>query len=226
MHRIDYMWVSCMSAFKETAYLAIKTLEQVTAPAFTEIIVSNYTAHDLSVKSGHTSVVSCHNDWGSGSKLLCCLNHLQHYNLNRTFITLVDDDVAYRPYLLKEVQKSVSVNSAISYYGYHVGKLLVLQGVDALTTLATHWNGIHVWVDDLMRNFPWLRYHDDLWLSLWLKMKGVTSRVVHRPHGRLVHTSLCRKYCRGLFDKKENLSRAHLNSLFQSAMSKRFVGLV
>lgn len=225
MQAIDYAWVACLSAFRKEANLAIRAIENVNKPQFNEIIISNYTSHPFTANRERSRIVDCQTDWGPGSKLLCCLKHLNSYDLNKTFITLVDDDVAYKSFLLSEIQKSVSQSSAISFYGYHVGKLRVLQGVDALTTLGSHWSHLQPWVEALFIDYPWLRFHDDLWLSLWLKIKGVKSIVTRPPRG-LVYTPLCRGHCKGLVDQKGNLSRARLNSRFRRAMSKRYMGLV
>lgn len=112
-------------------------------------------------------------DCGPGTKLMGSLPHIRPEDI----IILVDDDMAYKPYLIDTLVRGIqTTDTCCTYYAYDVqskhNTYTVGQGADGfgfkgkwLTALPEFY--------DIVRQNEYLFFHDDLWLSYYLKRQGI-----------------------------------------------------
>ena len=128
-------------------------------------------------------------DHGPGTKLLGLFSYPGwERGKDDTFIVLVDDDLLYHPCMLEWFEaykeKHPDMNAA-SFYVYPVGFLFVGQGADGFMIRA------HVLEDflsyyDRIKDLDYVLYHDDIYLSYYLYLRGVPLYRLH-PLSTLYH---------------------------------------
>lgn len=115
-------------------------------------------------------VVECEEDWGPGTKLLGCLDHFTH----PTCLVIVDDDMRYRPFFLEGLysRQVEDTDSSFSYYTFPCGPFDVGQGADGFSFYSPNLKEIWSFANQVLQR-PQLRVVDDLWISAFLKSRGI-----------------------------------------------------
>jgi hypothetical protein len=118
-------------------------------------------------------VVECEEDWGPGTKLLGCLDHLTP----PTCLVIADDDMRYRPFFLEGLYSSQveDKGSSFSYWTFPCGPFDVGQGADGLSFYSPNLEGMRSFANKAIQS-PQLRVVDDLWISAFLKRRGVGAK--------------------------------------------------
>ena len=141
----------------------------------------------LSSYSSLLQVIECGDDYGPGTKLLGCLDHLP----DSACLILADDDMVYKPYFLDGLYTNTINNPGISfsYYTFPAGPFVVGQGADGFSFLVKDLEGIKGFAARVLIN-PHLRVEDDLWISAFLLKAGVIIRSLQHtiPGGGTVYT--------------------------------------
>ncbi|WP_164749919.1 glycosyltransferase [Nitratireductor alexandrii] len=134
-------------------------------------------------------LVRCERDHGPATKFLGALDRVPR--TPDTLMVIVDDDVAYRDYMLSTFARAHAADPrrAHSFFTFRYRGVTVGQGVDGIAVPAEALDGI---VDF------WARiahdkdafFVDDLWLSYYLQRAGypVASLARHRPDRDPVYT--------------------------------------
>ena len=202
-----------MSVFNVPIEIAEKAITSVESLHFDKFLVANYTTYTFDVRTA--IVVSCLTDYGPGSKLLCPLLHLNKWEQKNVYITLLDDDNVYLPYVKAAVEAHVNPNNAVSFWGYQVGNHIVLQGADAFTFHSRHTHSVHRWYDFITTKLPFLKWHDDVWISFYLDMQNVARSIIPRKKGwnQGAYAEMCTPpTCTGLYFALGNKSRSYINN--------------
>jgi hypothetical protein len=120
-------------------------------------------------------VVECEEDWGPGTKLLGCLGHLSR----PTCLVIVDDDMRYRPFFLETLWASQTedTRSSFSFWTYPAGPFVVGQGADGFSFFSPNLEGLSDFARKALRSSH-LRLVDDLWISAFLRTRGISVRSV------------------------------------------------
>jgi hypothetical protein len=127
-------------------------------------------------------IVPCDEDYGPGTKLLGCLPHLP----NPCCLVIVDDDLVYRPFVLKVLyeRQMADIRSSFSFctdpmppVRPSVNEVIVEvgQGADGFSFFSSNLDGIIQYAETVLQN-PHLRLVDDLWISAFLSLKGIPVR--------------------------------------------------
>jgi hypothetical protein len=120
-------------------------------------------------------VVECKEDWGPGTKLLGCLDHITQ----PTCLVIADDDMRYRPFFLEGLYRSqvADTASSFSYWAYPCGPFMVGQGADGFSFFSPNLAGMWPFANKALQS-PQLRVVDDLWISAFLKHRGVAVKSI------------------------------------------------
>ena len=205
-----------MSAFDVPLRVVNRAIRSVEALNFDRFLVANYTSHQLLVATAE--VVFCRTDYGPGSKLLCPLKYMTVKEKASSYVTLVDADVVYLPYVRVAVESHVSFSTAVSFWGYQVGPYQMLQGADAFTMHLSHLGRVYHWYSFVVTKFPFLKWHDDVWISFYLDTQNVTRNVIPRLGSwkRGAYAELCTPpLCNGLYYRRGETSRLAINRAVQ-----------
>ena len=133
-----------------------------------------YTAPSwLRVYTPFLQVVECEDDYGPGTKLLGCLGHLPA----EACLVIADDDMKYKPFFLEALYSAqvADVGSSFSFWTYPCGPFTVGQGADGFSFRVSQLDGIAAFAAKAVQH-PRLRLVDDLWISAFLKSRGVAVR--------------------------------------------------
>jgi hypothetical protein len=131
-------------------------------------------------------VLDCEDDYGPGTKLLGCLDRLP----KPTCLVLADDDMQYRPFFLDGLYRAQieDPGSSFSYWTFRCGPFVVGQGADGFSFYSPNLDTILSFARQALKN-PQLRVVDDLWISAYLKSRGVAIRSIQHliPDKRTVY---------------------------------------
>jgi hypothetical protein len=162
------------------------------------------------------NIVNADRDWGPGTKLLGSLDALPI----ECYLVLADDDVRYRPDFLAGLLNAQvrDHRSSFSYYTYRVEGLTIGQGCDGFTFWSPNVFGMKSFAESHVDGTD-LFFHDDLWISFFLALKGIAIKSL-RPQlgGTLIYETLHEtnslRYLTGSL-AREDLSRREARKLFQ-----------
>jgi hypothetical protein len=149
-------------------------------------------------------------DWGPGTKLVGALDDVG----DDAIVVLVDDDNEYRPFVVGDLADAVAADpsSAYSFYTRRLQGLEVGYGGDGLAVHGRHLRGLRSFADRVCADDA-VRLHDDVWLSFFLRARGVPMRSLRTrlaAHGAdLSYASV--HDVNALVDIEGDLSRARLN---------------
>jgi hypothetical protein len=124
-------------------------------------------------------IVRPEEDYGPGTKLLGALPALTRPSI----LVLADDDLQYRPHVLLDLYAATRdrPKCAHSQYVYTWGPLKTIgQGADGFAIYTPHLKGIEEFAKSFL-HLPYLRMHDDVWISAFLQSKGVRVRNARQP---------------------------------------------
>jgi hypothetical protein len=131
-------------------------------------------------------VVECEDDWGPGTKLLGCLDRLTEPSC----LVIADDDMCYRPFFLDGLWSSQieDLGSSFSYWTFSCGPFAVGQGADGFSFYSPNLEGIQPFARKVLQSSH-LRVEDDLWISAFLKRRGVDVKSIRHllPDNGNVH---------------------------------------
>lgn len=124
----------------------------------------------LSAYAPWLQVVPCAQDWGPGTKLLACLDHLPE----PCMLVIADDDMRYRPFFLEQLYRyqDYDRHSSFSYCTYRYGPIEVAQGADGFSFYSPNLSGLADFAEQALRS-PQVRQVDDLWISAFLQHRRV-----------------------------------------------------
>jgi hypothetical protein len=147
-------------------------------------------------------------DFGPGSKLMGCLGHIAVPSV----VILADDDMEYREFLIERLYARQIADHAksFSFYTYRHGGMSIGQGADGFSIWSENLRGIEEFYGSVVRGDR-VAFHDDLWISYFLLMRGVQVESLRRRLGdglvyESVHTDLSLK------DLKGELARERLTA--------------
>lgn len=131
-------------------------------------------------------VVECDIDYGPGTKALGCLDRLAPDGC----LVLADDDMVYKPFFLDILYREAVAHpgTACSFYTYPSSNIIVGQGADGFCMMVRDLGGMYDYGCRSIRN-PQLRVVDDLWISAYLKSRGIrVESLKHKiPDNQLVY---------------------------------------
>ena len=92
-------------------------------------------------------------------------------------------------------------------------QLPVGQGSDMFGIPLAALHGIGAWADCIMGQEPLFFYHDDVWISMWLRIRGVKIHFLPPPNGKSVYRKITLQDDAGLatHDHTSILARDRLN---------------
>ena len=120
-------------------------------------------------------------DFGPGTKLLGALPLLDPADI----VVLADDDVSYHPAFLAGIEAAIrraGRPAAFSYYTYRSRGMRIGQGCDGFAIRAADIAGARQFFDLHVASADVI-YHDDLWISHFLAVRGIAIRSVPLPVG-------------------------------------------
>ena len=123
--------------------------------------------------SQRVEVVRCPEDYGPGTKLLGCLPRITR----PACLIIVDDDLKYAPFLVERLNLAQMSrrDSSFSFFVYRHGPFPIGQGADGFSFYTPNLAGIEEFARIALRN-PAVFVTDDLWISAFLKNKGIRIR--------------------------------------------------
>lgn len=145
-------------------------------------------------------------DFGPGSKLLGCLEHLPE----PCVVILADDDMEYREFLVDRLYTAQVANrdTSFSFYAYRSAGMTIGQGADGFSIWSDNLRGIDAFYRDHVQGSS-VVFHDDLWISYFLFSRNVAIEELQRRQGDdLVYTTVHSKDA--LSDLEGELAREHL----------------
>ena len=112
-------------------------------------------------------------DWGPGTKYLGALEHIH----DPCCLVIADDDVRYRPQFLRQLVEAQETDhrAAFSFYTYREGGITIGQGCDGMSFWSPNLAGLREFAERHVGQTS-LRFHDDLWVSYFLALRGVPIR--------------------------------------------------
>lgn len=118
-------------------------------------------------------IVHCSQDYGPGTKLLGCLPRIAH----PACLIVVDDDLKYSPFVVERLSSAQlsQRDASFSFFVYRDGPFSVGQGADGFSFYTSNLVGIDSFAAVALQNRA-LFVADDLWVSVFLKNKGVRVR--------------------------------------------------
>lgn len=121
------------------------------------------------------------NDYGPGTKLLGLFeNNIINFNMENTYIILVDDDNIYKEDMIENFinYKKVNINCEIgSYYCYPLMDIIIGQGADGYFIKLNHLNDFIKYYD-VIKNYDYINYHDDFFISYFFYLKKVNINFI------------------------------------------------
>ena len=172
--------------------------------------------------SEKVEVIRVARDCGPGTKLLGMLGKIDQ----PSYIVLVDDDLTYKPFLLRRLIESQrrDHHSSFSFFNYSLLGLQVGQGHDGFSFWSPNLAGIFDFYTAYVANTD-LMFHDDLWISFYLMSRGVRVQSLQQ---QLEGTGQSKVYddihtINALADETGRLSRPRLNGLVFSLFNKAAV---
>jgi hypothetical protein len=119
-------------------------------------------------------------DFGPATRLLGCL----HLIADPAVLILVDDDLAYRPYVLDSLYRAQSNDrsASFSYCVYKIGRFSIAQGADGFSFFTPNLVGIETFASVALRS-PALFVLDDHWVSCFLLNKRIAIKALKPPAG-------------------------------------------
>lgn len=143
----------------------------------------------LSEYAGWVQVVDCADDFGPGSKLLGCLDHLPA----NACLVVVDDDMRYKKFFLEMLHEAQCADqtASFSFYTFPCGPFVVGQGADGFSFNSANLVGIRDFAARALQH-PSLRLVDDLWISAYLQRCGVAVKSLQHkiPGGGTVYEAV------------------------------------
>lgn len=132
--------------------------------------VPEWMTRDLSPR---VEVVRCSQDYGPGTKVLGCLPRISRSGC----LIVVDDDLKYSPTVVERLFEAQMRDhrSSFSFFVYRLGPFPIGQGADGFSFYTPNLAGIEEFARAALRN-PALFVTDDLWISLFLRNKGIRVR--------------------------------------------------
>jgi hypothetical protein len=120
-------------------------------------------------------VVHCDQDYGPGTKLLGCLPHITR----PACLIVVDDDLKYSPFVVERLYQAqvTQRDSSFSFFVYRQGPFPIGQGADGFSFYTPNLEGIGEFARLALRS-PQLVVTDDLWISAFLRNRGIRVRSV------------------------------------------------
>jgi hypothetical protein len=154
-------------------------------------------------------------DFGPGTKLLGALPLLDPADI----VVLADDDVRYDPAFLAGIEVAMlraSEHAAFSYYTYRCGGMRIGQGCDGFAIRVADIADVQRFFDQHVAGTD-LVFHDDLWISYFLAIRGTAVRSVPLPREtRLIydqmHETDALRYLTGALDR-DRLNRTEMARL-------------
>lgn len=121
-------------------------------------------------------VVRCVEDYGPGTKLMGNINFLKAEK--DAIVILVDDDFAYDPRMVEQVEATISKNKHIGTAGAmkHIMNYYIGAAWQSFA-FPTHFLSK---IDDfykLIRHDPQILHHDDYWISFYLHYMGIRKLI-------------------------------------------------
>jgi len=118
-------------------------------------------------------------DYGPGTKLL----GLYHTNLIKfddsllnTYILIVDDDLIYKPHMIKFFDKKASVNTNIQFASYQSYKLhekyTIAQACSCFFIKPISLNNFLDYYNEI-KHMDYVNYHDDVYISYYFQVKNI-----------------------------------------------------
>jgi len=123
--------------------------------------------------SPRLEVVCCAQDYGPGTKLLGCLPRISR----PACLIVVDDDLKYSRFLVERLHDAQmrQPDSSFSFFVYRNGPFPIGQGADGFSFYTPNLTGIEEFAMVALQS-PALFVADDLWISVFLKNKGIRVR--------------------------------------------------
>jgi hypothetical protein len=194
----------------------------IVRPNFCKLENSDYVIPDFlqdpNFCQGIIKLVRCPMDWGPGNKLLGAIEYLPL----KCYLILADDDVRYRQSFLADLIRSQQQDhrSSFSYFSYRVGGITLGQGCDGFSFWSPNLQGIRMFAHRFVKDTS-LVYHDDLWISFFLAVRGISIRSLQPLlRGQLIYEQLLPNNALGSLAgrlRREEISRIHLPRLFKEA---------
>lgn len=127
------------------------------------------------------------NDYGPITKLFGVIDN---YPLDEnTIVTIVDDDMTYRPFMIEEIHKNYKKNKNRSYsyckFFNETNKCHIGQGADSFSFNPTHLVGIKEYFNKCIDFDKRLFFHDDLVISKYLAKNNRKLKKLETKEGRI-----------------------------------------
>lgn len=128
---------------------------------------------DPAFHRGIIEVVRTERDWGPGTKLLGPLGVIR----DPCVLVIVDDDVRYKPEFLARLYAAQTQDrgASFSFHVYRSNGLTIGQGCDGFSFWLPNLAGMAAFAQTHIVGTD-LFFHDDLWISFFLKMRGIAVR--------------------------------------------------
>jgi hypothetical protein len=183
-------------------------------------------------------------DYGPGTKLL----GLYHTDLIKfddtllnTYILIVDDDLIYKPHMIKYFDKKAKVHTDIQFASYYIYKLNnkynIAQACSCFFIKPSSLNNFLDYYNEI-KDMDYVNFHDDVYISYYFQLKNIPLFHLRpfRNHCIYIFTKITRldalhkiegKYSRDNLEQKmgelldtfeESGKFAHLNPLFKDTL--------
>jgi hypothetical protein len=121
-------------------------------------------------------IIRTSTDYGPGTKLVGILKN--KVPLDNSFIILVDDDVIYKNNFLQGFIPYLYEKSVASYWIYEYSDIIIGQGVDGFLI---HGELLKDFLNyyKIIKNEKYINYQDDVFISFFMKIKGITINKVN-----------------------------------------------
>jgi len=120
------------------------------------------------------------NDYGPGTKLLGLFeNNIINFDMENTYIILVDDDNIYKEDMIENFINNNKTNNCEvgSYHCYPLMDIMIGQGADGYFIKLNQINEFEKYYN-VIKNYDYINYHDDFYISYFFHLKKVNMNFI------------------------------------------------
>jgi hypothetical protein len=157
-------------------------------------------------------------DYGPGTRLLGFLNsennYILNYDLQKTFLVLLDDDVIYKPYTIEYfnnyVIKNINISEIFSYDVYNYKNIQIGQSVDGFFIKL---NILDKFLDyyNVIKDQDYVNYQDDMYMSYYFYLINKSIKHILPPNNSLIYNMHDYTFVDALCQINDKYSRHNVN---------------
>eukprot|EP00908_Phaeocystis_cordata_P006591 Transcript_17209.p1 GENE.Transcript_17209~~Transcript_17209.p1 ORF type:complete len:641 (-),score=-7.25 Transcript_17209:216-2138(-) len=160
---------------------------------------------NLSIIEHHPllTLIECAEDYGPATRILCAYPLVEQLAAaepfsTSSFVVVADDDRVYKPDVLERVEAALRANqlrAAVSYFTTNVLKGVTQgQSADVFAIPVNVLSGAHAYLGLCDAISSECRFHDDVWMSLFLHLRRIPVCPINQLHYPTAQAHLTRSF--------------------------------